>query len=834
MTHKPTQPYNGLCLVLDKPSRFDIDAHKLFSGWTGQWFFQTALGYYVNQQACYQTTADEFSFDLIPQGTKVVFLLGQAAFSLLRPGQSIMPHRGSPILVDSDKQIYAVASFPPQDACDRFLHKDEDDLDDNEVSDTDTEQETEKEYQKTRQKNWKFWLWHDCRKVIYLLKNNKPRSYPEFKYISFPQASFICSFLASVKDSELTVDIETQPPDQRLLCLSVKAKDNPLIVSIPWRHYSTSENNDNYAYTTSEQGQILKALAQAFHSNVIIGHNLSFDLFILAWIYHIPWPRRVYDTMFAMHRCYPEVEKSLGHVISLVTDLPYHKDESVFSHKTLAQEEQLIKYNAKDVYTTAIIADELRSLAKRLGAEGSIQQANESMGWSLTATLQGMRLDMQKLQVSQHKYDVKFAQYGRLLNTVVGFPLNVRSPKQVSHYLYDTCYLPKPSKDFTKEINLLKLYLKCSLPSIRLMLATREQGKLGSSIKFGLWKGDRVTNSNKITGTDTFRIASTALLKFKSSFNGFGTNSQNWSKKNRINVIPDAGKTLIQVDQSGAEAKVVAYLCIPGFYRELFLNGIKPHVFMAMHLFSSVFASMMGLPNINEYLQAKPAALAKLPRWKELESYIKASDDNANPRERYYFIGKTIIHASSYNMKAPTFQLQTLLKSEGTLVLTLQECKHFLGMFHSLFPEIHRWHDETVDEAKKNGRILRNLFGYPRQFGGSLDDQTFKKMYAFKPQSTVGCITNIALTHVQQRIENGEALFKGVDVLQNGHDSGLFQCPTSQALDVAAAIKKEFEQRLVSPRGEVFYMGADAQIGMNWGGFSEDRNPEGMKTVKFN
>ncbi len=65
---------------------------------------------------------------------------------------------------------------------------------------------------------------------------------------------------------------------------------------------------------------MLRALAVALRDNTVVIHNALFDLFVLAYRYGIPAPPNVYDTMLAHHRLFPEVEKSLGHCISLYTD----------------------------------------------------------------------------------------------------------------------------------------------------------------------------------------------------------------------------------------------------------------------------------------------------------------------------------------------------------------------------------------------------------------------------------------------------------------------------------------------------------------------------------
>ena len=335
----------------------------------------------------------------------------------------------------------------------------------------------------------------------------------------------------------------------------------------------------------------------------------------------------------------------------------------------------------------------------------------------------------------------------------------------------------------------------------------------------------RTTTAYALAGTDTFRLGSKTLFRFKGQkWTGYGGNLQNWNKYNRDIVIPDEGKTLIQIDQAGAEAKIVAYLCRPGRYRQLFEYGIKPHTYLAMHLFAEMWAAEMGFADwkIEDYLTAPINKLKEMTYWRDFDIVIKGSGLR-------YDTGKMVCHAANYNMKAPTFQLNAMLKSEGQLLLSIKECNRLLYTYHNLFPEIRQWHEDVKSELNRLGE-LRNLFGHPRRFLDFFGESRDKKGFAFIPQSTVGTITNIALTEIQERIENEEKL-EAVDILQNGHDSGLFQAPSALALEVAKTLKPHFE-RSFSHNGFSFSMGAEVAIGQNWRPWSVE-NPEGMKEIKI-
>ena len=285
---------------------------------------------------------------------------------------------------------------------------------------------------------------------------------------------------------------------------------------------------------------------------------------------------------------------------------------------------------------------------------------------------------------------------------------------------------------------------------------------------------------------------------------------QNIPKKLRRLFIPDKDKVFVQVDQSGAEAMVVGYLCVPGNFRMLFLEGIKSHVFVALRLFSNVWQAELGR-SVSEFCEAPINELKNIRGWDELNKLIISSDDWPADR-RYYFMAKMVCHASNYGMKSPTFRINMLQKSRGAIALENKEAKRFLTTYHKLFPEINQWHNETISTLKRT-KMLKNLFGYPRTFTSFIDESMYKEAYAFVPQSTVGCITNLAFVELQNRQDLMEM---GVDVLQNNHDSVLLQCPEKVVPLVAREAMKHMNRKLVSPRGEPFQMRSEALVGHNW------------------
>lgn len=332
----------------------------------------------------------------------------------------------------------------------------------------------------------------------------------------------------------------------------------------------------------------------------------------------------------------------------------------------------------------------------------------------------------------------------------------------------------------------------------------------------------RNTTVYKLGGTETFRASSAAL------FGTFGGNLQNVDKDMRSMYWADEGKILCQVDQSGAEALIVAYLCEPGRFRELFLHGVKPHVFVAMNVFLERWQILCKDIDVKSFISTPIPELKKREGWQILDKIIKESD-NWKPSERYYYIAKMICHASNYGMKGAAFQLNVLEKSRGQIVITKQQADDYLMRYHSLFPEITRWH-RWVERQLRETKCLYNLFGFPRQLTGRFDETDAKEWYAFTPQSTVGCITHIACAMLQHYIDTNN---RDWDLLGNCHDSYLAQCPVGEERELASVMLDIMQQPLRSFRGEEFKMRAEAQVGYNWGPYKKDKNEKGLQEIKI-
>lgn len=800
-------PYCGLTLVLSKPSRFDTT--NLLSGHEVEKLVGKNLAPFSRFNCDIKLAQDSTPF---LAGTKVVLLLGEWAKKLHPKSElSLNEARGYCYLKNG---IVYISTYEPQDCCDRKKYEDTEDDEEQELSEAAQAKEDKKskDHSPTRRKNFKFWFEQDLRKAIEICSSGFQPKLHLTKYENYLPSNTICALLHSYKQETLFFDIETNE-DFNITCFSFSLS-HLVVHTVP-----IIRRDKTHAYSPLEICKIFASLSLCFSRNTLVIHNALFDLFILAWRYRVLPPLDVRDTMLQQHRLSPETEKSLGHCISTHTHEEFHKNENIFNPHTYEQEQQLWRYNAKDVTSLCLVYHSQLREAATCNLLPSFARANSLIRPYLLMSLRGIRLDLEYKTQELGKNERLQRQYLRIIKILIGYDIEVLGWQRVAKYLYDYKSLPKPNTKYEKDgsishdkltasITLYKLLLKHDIPFLKVVLAYRGVGKDNGFLKFLPWNQTRFTCSYNIGGTDTYRLASYAL------FGQWGSNAQNVRKQQRRVCIADEGKVLIQTDQSGAEALVVAYLAPPGKYRRLLESGVKLYVYVAMYIFCDLWKAK-GFKCVEDILNAPIEKAKDVVGFKELETYIKETDNAAPPFRYYYHIKQTCLSAN-YDIKWPTFQLNMLQKSGGQILLPSEDAKRYLGGYHSMFPEIKQWQGLVLESLGKNKMCLYNLFGDRKKFNGHWDDKTFKAAYAFVPQSTVGMLTNMAIAKGQQEIEDGLSKTWGWDILANGHDAILSQANKGMEKVVARKQEELLASFLFKTTYGEFRMKSESNAGENW------------------
>lgn len=419
LRNKPRLTYSGLTIILSNPSRFDTQYKTLLSCGAGNLFNTFCLRPEYNSMQCDIRESGDKSLFL--PGTKCILVLGERALYNWLPdclNQSLNECRGGVYYIQG---IPAIPSFYPQDAADIRGHEQhfnpldkEYAPDNNEYeSDDKDEADSEKKLGRTRRSNYAFWLRADVRKAKTIISGGVPHLAVQAVYKSRPELDEVVSLLLQTKDSFLYLDLETDYEEQNIQCFSFSF-DGSVVYNVPVLDH-------NYAQAYSNTPYIFKSLAIAIRDNTVVCHNgANFDFLVLTSKYNIPI-YRVYDTMIAQHRCYPDIERSLGHATSLWTWERFHKDEDSVGYHTREQMMARLAYCGKDVRTMYLVHQAIEKYARTIpGLSESIATANSSVRPYLITTLQGIRFNQEKVKAIQKENDALMMQYLRLISLLLG------------------------------------------------------------------------------------------------------------------------------------------------------------------------------------------------------------------------------------------------------------------------------------------------------------------------------------------------------------------------------------------------------------------------------
>lgn len=525
LRNRPKLTYAGLTVVLSNPSRFD--RLRLLTANGGELFNSYCLRPEINVMQCDIRLVGETE-PLLPN-TKCLLLLGEAAMFKFLPRETLNntlnEMRGSLFMYDG--RIPTICSYLPQDAADNFKNYERENNplagdyspDDSFSSGEDEDEGDVKRHGRTKRSNYAFWLRADVRKCKRILVEGVLQCHRP-TYRIFPPAQEVIDVLRSTKNECLYFDMETDMEEQNFQCFSFSF-DGRTIYSVPILDYNYKPAYVGYQF-------ILRALAVACRDNTMVAHNgATFDFLVLAHKYRIAI-RKAYDTMIAMHRCFPDVEKSLGHCTSYWTWEIFHKDEDSIGYHTPSQMTDRLRYCAKDVYTMYLIKQAIDAYAKTIpGLEDSINSAMKCIRPYLTSTLQGIKTDEKKVADKIRENDRLMMQYNRMIELLIGdiglmdirggkkkVSMVAGSNKQCVRYFHDLLGYPVVARGKPDKVTgqrqpslgkkaLYKLALKHDNPVITLVCAYRGVQKETSRLKFIPWKETHDENNSIPESTNT-------------------------------------------------------------------------------------------------------------------------------------------------------------------------------------------------------------------------------------------------------------------------------------------------------------------------------------------
>lgn len=597
----------------------------------------------------------------------------------------------------------------------------------------------------------------------------------------------------------LSLDIECfeTPSGWRLACIGFSDHAGRAVV-FPW---------------TAAAESMIKRICEAPNKKVM--QNGTFDSTVLAdhgiFVKNFAW-----DTMIAHHALYPEcasggdemssmsgkkrqaaLAKGLGFQTSLYTDEPYYKDDGKLWKET-NDLEMFWRYNALDAAVTREIRDVQERELNEFGTNEVFLQGMALVAPLMLATMRGIKIDLVMRDKLRTKYEGEIKNLQSFLDKVAGGSLNVKSPKQVTTFLYDTLKLPpkrnKDSGNLTADKDaIVWLAERNSNPALHAILQIRQRRDfIERYLDAAVDKDGRMRCSFDITGTRSGRLSS------RRSIYGSGTNLQNIPSRRpegeaiRRMFVSDPGKVFVYRDFSQAEARVVAYLAEAQGLIDLFEDPNRDiHTENASRIF--------GVP---------------------IES--------VTPEQRY--LAKRVVHACNYGMEAKRLVEIVNEDAEVTGVrIDFKKAQSLIDRYFMLYPEIRETFWREVAQEIRYSRTLNTSFGRKRTFFGRWDDMLMREAYSYVPQSTVGDLGRVAIINVDRFCRT----IPGAEFLLNVHDSILVQCNIGDVLTVANGMEEAMRISMTI-KGRKFYIPTDCKVGYNWGGRPKkepEQNPQGLVDI---
>lgn len=593
----------------------------------------------------------------------------------------------------------------------------------------------------------------------------------------------------------VAVDIETIRGEQGpfVWCIGFSPKPS-------WAFVVPIVKRGILCWTEEEEAALWYEISKVFlNPNVKkVFQNGGFDLSILGRYYGLRVaPGSLEDTMWAHQATYPDLEKGLHVLASIYTWEPYYKDDGKYWDGRRISDEAEFTYNARDCCVTREIMPVLEREAKVKNTWQNYQTHMKVFPSLLKMMIKGVRFDDEQRKELLANFTERIKASKETITKEAGLNVNLNSPTQLQRLLYgmlgyEIQYNHKTKKPSTDRNALQRLkYKHPNCPVLQALLDYRKFEKLRST-----YATLRAESDSRIR--TSYGFISTFRLSSSESHFGFGGNLQNIPVRSeegkliRKLFIPDPGKCFVASDLSQAEAREVAWLSGDLELINAFLSGIDVHYEEAKRIFQ--------IPDDHPYepneLFTSPV-IGKPMKLKEIR-----------------YMAKRIVHAHNYGM-GPRM-LQTTLIQDG-IWLEFSTCRQLLESAGRARPLKLQWQASIREEIRVH-RALTTPLGDFREFRGRINDSLFRAAYAYKPQSTVGRLVELAIQNIHESIP----LF---DHLLNNHDEVIGQCLPEDLPQIFPKLRSCLEiPHIVN--GRELIIPAEFKVGWSWGDLAEVNDAE--------
>lgn len=627
------------------------------------------------------------------------------------------------------------------------------------------------------------WMVHDFKRV---LRNSTepglfPRDYSRLIAADNSDQSFSMMIAAmrslynhiSTGNGKLPVGCDIETRGGHITCISFAwAPTEGLCIQL-----APLNNPEGFWHPEQEAELIRQICFVLMHPNVLlVGQNFNYDLQYIERHWGIlPNPENVADTMLMQHSAFSVLPKNLGFLSSMYCDdhLYWKDDRTDWKDGEDGEDEMKYwEYCTTDSCRTLAIYFVLKSVLKGLKLEEVNAFQQRLRHRVLKAMIRGVRVDEKKRGDLSMKLMEEANSRNNWLQEVIGYDINIRSPKQMQDFFYRQMGL-NPLRSKTGGVTTADAALQTLgnrepilWPIIRKITELRSLGVFHSTfVLAGLDRDRRMRCTFNVAGTETYRFSSS-----KNAFNT-GMNMQNIPKGGdtgdmedslelpniRELFIPDPGMTICDIDLDSADARIVAWEAQCQWLMNCFKAGKKPYVEI-----------------MKEYYQ----------------------DDSKNKNSPEYKLFKSLCHGTHY-MGSP----------EGIaprIGLDVDQTRKIQKWYFKINPEIEDWHKRIISQVKTR-RYVENAFGYRIYFFDKPEGNIFNQAVADIPQSSVACLVNRIWAALEDNFDESE-----LQVLLQVHDSLVFQFPTAKksemmqkVMDIGNSVLVPYSEPLHIPMGIV-------------------------------
>ena len=619
----------------------------------------------------------------------------------------------------------------------------------------------------------------DMRKAWTLAHNGREIVAPAYDFIiepSFAQAAkTLNSLLGRVEraPTKLSVDVETR--GGHLACTGI-AWSTTEAICIPHLRAVVGEMPGWEArihYWREEEEAFLTHLLFRLltpPNAQVVGQNFIYDAqYFFRHLHFIP--NFIRDTMWSQHCMFSSMQKGLDFLSSLYSSHHvYWKDESKNWDPKLG-ERQLWIYNCKDCCVTYEIDDSQQSAIDAfLPSWPKLREVHDFQQSLFPAVLQTMITGIRVDNSTKSSLSEDLAQAIKTredwIAEVLGFPLNIKSPKQMQ----DTFYRLLGQKEVKKRsktgvsvttddsaLETISTREPLLLPLCNTIRELRSLGVFRSTfLEAPVDIDQRMRCSFNVAGTETFR--------FSSSENAFGSgmNLQNIPKGDedsglpnvRKLFIPDEEKEFFDIDLDSADLRIVVWESDCKEMKQMFAEGLKPYVEVA-----------------KEYYR----------------------DPTITKHHPSYKLFKALCHGTNY--------LGTPSGLSGRIGLLTQEVERIQKWYYEKFPEIKVWQDDLCAKLRSN-RYVENVFGYRGWFFDRMEGTIFNQAVAWIPQSTVACLINRGYRNIHDNERDIQVLLQVHDSLAGQYPITMREEAQRKILD-HCSVPLPYDEPLIIPVGLV-------------------------------